>query len=283
MSELPAKAGLRVNKGDLLARLDDKDFQNTFEERQARFELATIQHDQATKLLEKNLSSQLQYEQAASELKSARAAFDQARDNLQYTRLLAPFDGIVARVDVENYQAVQAQAPILQLQDDQRLDIRFSVPESLISQIKLIVDPEVIRGVCGIASFATHPNRSYPTCYKEHESVPDPLTRNYSAVFSVEKITDFAALPGMTVSVELDLSVFLSEDAATGLLVPVEAVFEHKGEKWVWGVDAEMRAQQIPVEVGRFEGDALEIVDGLTAESRIIAAGVNYICESMLV
>ncbi len=90
------------------------------------FDLAKIQHDQARKLLKKKLSSQLQYDQAAAELKSARAALDHARDNLQYTRLVAPFDGIVARVDAENYQAIQAKVPIIQLQDDERLDIRFS-------------------------------------------------------------------------------------------------------------------------------------------------------------
>ena len=143
LSELPAQAGLRVKQGDLLARLDEAEYRNTFEERQARFDLAKIQHDQASKLLQKKLSSQLKYDQAAAELKSARAALEQARDNLQYTRLVAPFDGIVARVDVENYQAIQAKAPVIQLQDDTQLDIRFSVPESLISQMKRVDDPAI--------------------------------------------------------------------------------------------------------------------------------------------
>ena len=82
---------------------------------------------------------------------------------------------------------------------------------------------------------------------------------------------------------ELDLSAFLPDDAVKGLLVPVEAVFEQNGKKWVWSVDSEMRAQQILVEVGRFEGDALEILGGLSAESRVIAAGVSYIRKGMLV
>jgi multidrug efflux pump subunit AcrA (membrane-fusion protein) len=153
-SGLVAQAGLAVKEGDLLARLDESDFQNTLKERQARYDLAKVKHDQISKLKEKEFTSQLQLDQTASELKSARAALKQARDNLRYTSLVAPFDGVVARVDIDNFQAVQAKTPIIQLQADDRLDIRFSVPESLISQLKLIEDPAMIEGVCGIVRFS---------------------------------------------------------------------------------------------------------------------------------
>lgn len=281
--DLPAQAGIEVKKGDLLARLDESDYRNTMEERQARFDLAKIQHDQASKLLQKKLSSQLQFDQTAAELKSAHAALEQARDNLQYTRLLAPFDGIVARVDVENYQAIQAKTAIIQLQVDDQLDIRFSVPESLISQLKLVDDPSIIENVCGLVHFSTHPDKTYSACHKEHESVPDALTRNYSAVFTLEKITDFAILPGMSASIELNFSAFLPDDAKNELLVPVEAVFQKDGKKWVWRVDAEMRTRLVPVEVGRFHEGMIEITAGLDPDSRVIAAGVSYIREGMLV
>ena len=118
LTKLPAQAGLAVEEGDLLARLDESDFQNTLKERQARYDLAKVKHDQIIKLKEKEFSSQLQFDQTSSELKSAHAALKQARDNLRYTQLVAPFDGVVARVDIENYQAVQAKAPIIQLQVD---------------------------------------------------------------------------------------------------------------------------------------------------------------------
>nr|MDJ0807944.1 efflux RND transporter periplasmic adaptor subunit [Gammaproteobacteria bacterium] len=172
--DLPAQAGLRVKQGDLLARLDEAEYRNTLEERLARYDLAETEFDQASKLLKKKLTSQLQYDKTKAELKSARAALDQASDNLQYTSLVAPFDGIVARVDVENFQAIQAKVPIIQLQNDESLDVRFSVPESMISQMKRIDDPEVIEGICSVTSFASQPNKSYKACYKEHESLPDP-------------------------------------------------------------------------------------------------------------
>jgi len=96
----PAKPGLVVKKGDILAQLDEAVYRNTFEERQARHHLAKIQYDQASKLVKQKLYSQLQYDQAVAELKSTKASLDQASDNLEYTRLLAPVDGVVAKVTV---------------------------------------------------------------------------------------------------------------------------------------------------------------------------------------
>lgn len=283
LSDLPVQAGDWVKKGDLLARLDEAVYQNTVDERQARFELAKIQHEQASKMVKKNLTSQLQYDQAATELKLATAALERARDDLEYTRLLAPFEGVVARVDIENHQAIQAKTPIIKLQDDSMLDIRFSVPESLISHLKQSEHHTSVQGFCGAVHFASHEEKTYRACHRKHESVPDPVTRNYSAVFSLEKIKDFAALPGMTATIELDFSTFLLEDAARGLLIPLEAVFEQDGSQWVWVVDADSRARKTRVDVGVFEGGMLEISAGLTANDKVIAAGVSHIRESMLV
>lgn len=281
--ELPAQPGVAVKKGDLLARLDDAVYRNTFQDRQARHELAEIQNDQAGKLVEKQLASQLQYDQAQAELKSAKAALDQASDNLQYTRLLAPFDGIVARVMIDNHQTVQAKTPVVFLQDDVSLDIHFSVPESLITQLKRIDNPAVLETFCGQVRFATLPAKTFSACHKEHESTPDPLTRNYSVVFTLEQVRDYALLPGMTANIQLDFSDFMSPGHVSGMLLPLEAVFEKDDTKWVWLVDEQLRAHQAQVETGRFEGDMLEITQGVSVGDRVIAAGVDYIREGMRV
>jgi len=272
-----------VHKGDVLARLDEADYRNSLNEKQARHGLARIQHDQASKLLKQKLSSQLQFDQAQAELKAAGAALEQAQDNLAYTRLLAPFDGVVARVDVENFQAIQANTPLIQLQAGNTLDVNFSVPESLITQLKAADDSNEMDSYCAVVRFSSRPKKSYRACHKSHEAMPDPLTRNYTAVFTLEPILDFAVLPGMTVSVEVDFSVFWAHSDIQGLLVPVEAVFENNGKQWVWRVDEQQRARQTQVELGQIEADMLEITQGLSVDDQVIAAGVSYIREAMQV
>lgn len=66
-------------------------------EREAQFTLTKIRYDQAKKLREKDLDSQLELVQSRAELEVARALLAAARDQVTYTRLTAPFDGWVAR------------------------------------------------------------------------------------------------------------------------------------------------------------------------------------------
>ena len=281
--ELPALSGGRVKQGDLLAKLDPTDYRNALAERQARFELASTQLEQARTLLQKNLSSQIKFDQANAELKSARAALQQAEDNLRYTELKAPFDGLVARVDIENFQPVQAQKPIISLRSDDRLMIRFSIPESILAQLRRIEDPEVIASICGEVRFVTHPNKTFRACHKKHESVPDPLTRNYTGWAQLDPITEFVVLPGMTATITLDLSPYLAEQSDRALFAPVEAVFSEDGKQWLWRVDEAMRVHRQQVTVGRIEGQQIEITSPIDADSRIVAAGVSFVREGMQV
>jgi RND family efflux transporter MFP subunit len=281
--ELPAQAGLEVRAGDMLARLDPTDYQNTLAERQARYDLARTQLNQATRLLEQNLSSQLHYDQANAELKSSKAAVQQARDNLRYTILKAPFDGIVARVNIENHQPVIAQTPIIEFRHVNGLDIRFSVPETLLAKLKKVEDPAEIDRFCGEVTVTAQPEKSYRACHKEHETEPDELTRNYSALFKLDPVEEFVAWPGMTATIKLDFTQFLAEQTKQKVFAPVEAVFAEKGKKWIWLVKNDMTTTRKEVEVGRIEGNHIEIISDLDPESKIVAAGVSYVREGMLV
>ncbi|MGB0865928.1 MAG: efflux RND transporter periplasmic adaptor subunit [Granulosicoccaceae bacterium] len=282
LRELPARAGVQVKKGDLLARLDNSDYQNALDARNAAYKLAKVQYDQAKKLQAKNLASQLQLDQATASLKSAQANRTQAQDNFRYTRLTAPFDGIVARVNIDNHQAVQAGTPVLQLQASEQLDVSFSVPESLISQMSRIPDPKLLAAICGQVFFSTHPKDNYHACYKEHELVPDPLTRNYKVLFNVDTPETFTALPGMSANIVLDFSAFMAAEQEPLLVAPIEAVHEFQGESYVWRVDDAMRAKRVKVGLGTLGDHGFEILDGLQPGDKLVAAGLSHLRDNML-
>lgn len=280
--ELPTRAGVRVAKGELLARIDNADYQNTLDARSAALQLAQVQYDQANKLNAKNLASQLQLDQATADLKSAKANQAQARDNVRYTRLTAPFDGIVAQVNIDNFQSVQAGVPVLQLQASEQLDISFSVPESLISQMSRLDDPSRLADICGKVHFSSHPEDSYKACYKEHELVPDRLTRNYKALFELEMPKNFTALPGMSANIVLDFSQLLNTELEAHVVAPIEAVHEFEGGSWVWRVDDQMRAEHVQVELGILGDNGFEILSGLEPGDKLVAAGLSHVRQGML-
>lgn len=283
LSELPAEAGMRVKKGDLLARIDPKDYKNALDERKARLELARSQIKQIRTLRKKNLSSQAALNEATAELKAAQAAVEQASDNLRYTSLKAPFDGLVARVAIENHQPVQAQAPIIHLRTEENLSIDFNVPESLLSRLKRVDDLSILDNFCGQVTFVTQPGKSYRACHKEHETIPDPLTRTYSALFELDPIGDSVILPGMSATIELDFSPFLAQQTKETVYAPVEAVFAEDGKQWVWRVDSFKQARRTEVTVGRIEGDRIEITNDIDHNTKVIAAGVSFVREGMSV
>ncbi len=279
--ELPAQAGMRVKNGQLLGRLDDTDFRNELADREAKFQLAKAQHQKVAKLFEKSYASQSDLDNVIANLKAASAALKLAKDNLDYTELRAPFDGLIGHVAVENHQMVMAQARVLQLQSDGRLDVVLSVPESLITSMPHIEDPS---DICVQVSFNTRPEKSYRACYKEHDSLPDTLTRSYTVVFSMPAIKDFPALPGMAVSVEIDLSdVIQDSPLRTAAWVPLGAVFEDAGKRFVWRLDDEMQVQRSEVQTGIIRDDLLQVTMGLSNGDRIVTSGVNRLREGMKV
>lgn len=112
--------GNSVKAGDLLARLDEQDFQNRLRSAEADVTSADAVLTEATgteerqeQLLTKGVTTRSNYDAAVknkrsaeAQLESARAALDLAKDQLKYTELKADFDGIVTAIGAEPWDAV---------------------------------------------------------------------------------------------------------------------------------------------------------------------------------
>lgn len=280
LEQLPAMPGMEFKKGDLLAALDDADYRNALKDRSARHTLAKSQYEKIIQLRENNHVSPTQVDEAEANLKAAQAALSVAQDNLRHTRLLAPFDGVIANLRTENHQVVNPHETILQLRADDQLDVRFSIPESLIGKLKRIDDPS---NICVQVRFNAFPAKQYPACFKEFESSPDRLTRTYSVVHRLPTITDFTALPGMAVAVEVDLSELLRESFSKGVLVPLPAVFEEGGKAFVWRVTENGEVLKQAVDVSGILGEKILVLSGLQENDAVVSVGVSYIHEGMRV
>jgi RND family efflux transporter MFP subunit len=276
LESLPAQPGMTFSSGDVLAQLDQSVYRNNLADRQAKYDLAKSQYHKVSALLAQNYTSDSAVEEAEANMRAAKAALDDARDNLEYTTLKAPFNGIVAHVATENYQTVAPNQVVLELQSADTLDVRYSVPESLLGRIKPTLNPA---DVCAQVSFNAYPDHSYRACFKEYETKPDPVTRSYSVVHTMARQQDFPALPGMAVTVDLDLTQFLANGNASGVLVPIEAVFESAGQAFVWRVGQNQQVQKVAVAVGPVQGDYLYVLSGLQAGDSVVAAGVSYLHE----
>ena len=84
-----------------------------------------------------------------AEIKALEAAVANAKNQLDYAVLKAPFDGNVAARYVDNYQTVQAKQPVVRLLDVSKIEVTIQVPESLISLV-----PRVKKAICRFDAFA---------------------------------------------------------------------------------------------------------------------------------
>jgi len=279
VQRLPVKAGQKIRKGELIAGLDEIPYRNVVRDREAKYQLARARHDRQVVLFGKKLIAKSSLDEAEAALKEARAALDNARLDLKHTSLRAPYDGLIARVHLDNYQNVAANAPVVTMQGADKIDIVFSVPEQLLLRARrgqAAKTPFKIR-------FDTDTERVFIARYRKHDSIPDTATRSYRVVLEMPNPEDLLILPGMSVTVEADLSALEKDSGAPGVLVPVEAVFEQDGKTYVWRVDDGDVSHKATVIAAGIEGRHIRLTGGLEAGQRVIAAGVSQITENMRV
>lgn len=273
VTQLPARPGAKVEQGDLIARLDPTDYQLAVDQAKARYELASSQHQRNKVLVKEGVMSAAQFDQVKSELAVAKSNYETAKANLRYTRLTAPFDGVVANLAVEAYENVQAKQPIVTLQISNAIDVSIQVPETLFAKVKRQTDyqPEI--------RFDAAPELTFPAHIKEWNSQSDGATNSYEVVFTLPEPNEVNILPGMTATVIVDINQVIGV-MQKGVVVPTKAVFtDNADDAYVWVVDDEMRVQKRRVTLGSMTNEGLTVVEGLSAKETIVTAGVHQLKE----
>ena len=260
-----------VRKGQLLARIDPTLQQQAVQDADAGLERAQAQLTQAQAEYERNkqlfdakvitasefgnVESTLAVQQAA--VKSARIALDRARQNLSYTNIYSPIDGVIVErnVDVGQTVASSLSAPTLFLiaNDLSEMQILASVDESDIGQIT--------NGMPVQFTVQAYPNQNFTGRVEQVrlQSKTQDNVVNYTAVVSV-KNDNGKLLPGMTATVQ-----FLTGSAENVLTVPNAALR--------FRPTTEMLAQLRPQSANRAPGDSTARRPDVTRDSTGARAG----------
>ncbi|QPG60600.2 efflux RND transporter periplasmic adaptor subunit [Shewanella eurypsychrophilus] len=272
--------GVHVKKGAVLAQLDDRDARNTLLNREADHELATADYKRKGELLRRQLISPADYDLAKAQLKSATAALANARDQLSYTSLIAPYDGTVAKISIDNFQMIQANQSVLILQKDNDIDVVIQVPESMANQAITFnpnakFQPQV--------RFSNQAEKSYQVSLKEYATQVTPGTQSYEVVYTLPRPTQINVLPGMSAELMLDLSL---GNELSKTVIPASAVMKRDldGESIVWVYQDETgKVTPKIVTLGRVTTDGIEILTGLSLGDQLVVAGVQYLSDDQQV
>ncbi len=292
--ELQVDEGQEVKKGELLARIDPRNFKTDLLNAEGRLARANAslssaqsEYDRIKRIRqadpgaasESMLVRRLEAVATASaDIAALTASVQAAQNRLDDTRLTAPFDGYISKRHVENFQEVRAQEPIFSLDFLSQLEIIVDIPETIMASLQGQQRLDLY------AEFAAAPGRQFPLSTKEYSTRADSTTQTYQIVLVMDQPDDINILPGMTATVNGSFLLHNSDSAA--LFIPAHAVFAgNTGESQVWVVDMEtMTVHLRAVQTGELLGeDNISIEGGLEAGDVVVLTGVTLLREGMQV
>ncbi len=210
-----------------------------------------------------------------AEIRSLEASVQNAKDELSYTFLRAPFDGGIVATFVENFEDVRAKQPILRILDSSKVEMVINIPETLISYAPYVKDVRV--------RFDAFPDRSVPAEIYEIGTEASQTTRTYPVTLIMDQPEDIEILPGMAGQSLGDVSdVPVAGVFQQGIMVPVAAVFspDDSGKSYVWVIDeSTMTVSRREVATGPLGDVGIGITDGLEVGEWIATAGANTLRE----
>jgi membrane fusion protein (multidrug efflux system) len=250
--------GQRVERGHLLARLDDTEARAAVAVTRARLKKARDHLERLESLRAESVSSEQAYEDASSEFEAARGAFEEAESRLAKTAIRAPFAGALGLRQLNVGQYVGPGTPVVEITQIDPLELVFSLPQR--DRRELAPQQEVI-GIVG---------RCGPRFEGRVVAIDprvDPATRSVQLRARVPN-SEGALHPGMAVRVRLVVG-----ESPGALVVPQEAIVRQGTKHVVYVVDDAGLAQPHEVDLGQFFVDGVQVRSGIAAGARIVVAG----------
>ena len=218
--------------------------------------LAKKDYDNA--LMQKNV--------AISTFKEASAGLENARNTLNDTKIIAPYDGYIDKKIVEVGTVVPEGGPVISFISNEITDI--SVNASL-------KDIEYIKNANGIIFKDNLSEKTYPLKVKSVAQNPDPINLTYPVTFTFSNLSEGEKfLSGQTGTV----TISVKNNGNQEILIPLNAVFEDNGSNvylFKNGI-----AVKTPIKIGELrETDKISVVKGLKSGDKVIVAGVSKLAD----
>ena len=266
LSQVYVKSGQKVNKGQILARIDDGGLSNQLAQMETQATLAKTTFERQKNLWDKKIGSEIQFLQAKTNYEAQMKAVAQMRAQLGKTIVKAPFSGVIDEVITEKGQVVGPGQQLMRIVNLSDMYVSANVPESFIGKIKngAIVDVEV-----------KSTGKTYKGKVRQIGNYINPNNRNFSIEVAVPN-SDNLLRPNQVAVLKIE-----DYKKANAILVPESIVTENAvGEKIIYTVDTsgkEPKAIKKTIVVGLTSGANIEVKSGLNKGEQIIIEGARSV------
>jgi RND family efflux transporter MFP subunit len=255
IAQMRVVPGQSVKAGERLVQLDAREIQSRLDQAAVARQQADSDLKRATDLMQQKILSQSEFDNAQSKFLMAAAAETEARTMLDYTLVVAPFDGLITRKLADVGDLAAPGKPLLQMENPETLRLEADVPEALIGNVKL-GDKLAVR----IAAVTN----TIEGTVAEMSPAADPNSRTYLVKLDLPGATGLRSGQFGRVAVPVG--------AASAIRVPAAAVIQ-RGQMELVFVVANGHAQLRLVKAGSRVGDEVEVVSGLDSGEQIVTGG----------
>jgi len=254
IAELPIEDGDRVDRDDLVLRLEEEEERAAVAAAEAALAEAEAELARARELAGEEFAAEQRVETARAAYQSARADLERARVRLGDRRVLAPFDGRVGVVEVSPGSFIEPGATITSLYSVDSLEVRFDVPQRVADRVE--PGAEVTLGEQTLEVATLTPAAA-------------AATRTFTAIAPLAHTEPERLRPGTFVDVALTVAV--REDA---LFVPETAILRVGERAFVFRAN-DGEAERIEVTTGVRDAGRIEVQGPLAAGERVVTAGIE--------
>ena len=266
LTQVNVKSGQKVNKGQILARIDDGGLSNQLAQMETQATLAKTTFERQKNLWDKKIGSEIQFLQAKTNYEAQMKAVAQMRAQLGKTIVKAPFSGVIDEVITEKGQVVGPGQQLMRIVNLSDMYVSANVPESFIGKIKVgaIVDVQV-----------KSTGKTYKGKVRQIGNYINPNNRNFSIEVAVPN-SDNLLRPNQVAVLKIE-----DYKKPNAILVPESIVTENAvGEKIIYTVDTsgkEPKAIKKTIVVGLTSGANIEVKSGLNKGEQIIIEGARSV------
>ncbi len=264
--EVPVVEGMRVSRGQILAKIDAETIQRNIEEMENSLELANTIFQKQERLWNQKIGTEIQYLEAKNRKEGLEKNLASMKTQLDKAYVRAPFNGTVETVQVRMGELVQPGVPMFEFVGESDLFIQADVSESYV-------------GVLGKGDTV---NVVFPSLNKSISSrvsavggVINPNNRTFKVEVSLPNMTDVK--PNM-ISV-LKIRDYQNQNS---VLVPAHLILADNKGDYVFVVENQT-AQKKYVKRGLTSANETEILEGLTGSETLVDKGFREVGDNFSV
>ncbi len=267
--DIKVEEGDPVKKGDVLMVLESDEQRLTLKSATANYEKSLNNLTRAEKIFEKGLTNKEQIDNLRFETKSLKASMDQARMNLSFTQIKAPFDGLVTKRLVKIGNLIQNATAVFEVVDFDSLQAKIDVPEHQWHIMK--------RGLNVEFKFDALPNQTINGEVIRVSPIIDSTSGTFEVTVAVDN-SEGLLRPGLFAKANI-----IFDERSDVVLVNKDAIIREDELSFVYIVENENQIKKQQVNLGYEMPDSYEITSGLSPNQEVVTTGKNNLTPDVAV